>query len=171
MALDTTYTSPTYNAYSSIATMDDAMAVIGVLINNTFWSALSDTVKESLIKLATRDINKYEWIGLQNPSIVVASMDWPRTDIDNVLTTEIPYDVIQRMACWISHNAKESTLGATGSVNSKSVGEVSISYNATTAGSISQLDSCSDYASEYLDKSVYSSIGGIGSVSKRRGPA
>ena len=170
MALDTTYTSATYNAYSSLEDMNAAMTEFGLLSDNTFWSSLTDPDKEGLIKLATKEINNHEWTGTQNTGIVVVSMDWPRTGIDNVEDTEIPSEIIERMACWISHNAKQSTLNTTGSINSKSVGEVSVSYNSSSVGSVNQSDPCSSYASQYLERSSKTSFGGVGSISKRRGP-
>lgn len=166
--LDTDYTSPTYDSYSDLPTMEDAISNVGLLLDNTFWGTLDEPTKEGLIKLATRDINKYDWKGEQNAAIIVASMLWPRTDIDNVGDTEIPYDLILRMACWISHNARQSTLGQTGAIESKSVGEVSVSYSTSNVGNVNQNDPCSDYGSEYMESNT--SFGGVGSVSKRRGP-
>ena len=166
MALDTLYTSTGYNAYSSVADMDTAMAEVGALYKNTFWTTQTDPIKEALIKAATKAMNKLDWIGTQNIGIVVLSMDWPRTDVEGIGVTEIPEDLVLRMACWITHNAAASSLSKGKNVASKSVGEVSLTY--TGAGSIDDTSSCDTYASQYL--ASLSAFGGIGNVGLHRFP-
>lgn len=166
MALDILYTSAGYNAYTDIAGMDLAMLEVGALYKNTFWSSQTDPVKEALIKAATKAMNKLDWLGTQNTSIVVSSMDWPRIDIEGVGATEIPEDLKLRMACWITHNAASSTLSKGKNVASKSVGDVSITYRG--AGSIEDTSSCDAYGSQYL--ASLTSFGGIGSVGLHRLP-
>ena len=166
MALDTLYTSTGYNAYSSIADMDTAMAEVGALYKNTFWATQEDQAKEALIKASTKAMNKLDWKGEQNAATVVLSMDWPRTDVEGVGETEIPEDLVLRMACWITHNAAASSLSKGKNVASKSVGEVSLTY--TGAGSVDDTSACDTYASQYL--ASLSAFGGIGSVGMQRFP-
>jgi len=170
MALDTLYTSATYNAFTDVAGMDAIMTEFSVLMDNSFWTALADPAKEQLIIFATSNENTKDWIGERNENIVVTEMEWPRTGIDTVSDTVVPTAVIRSMACWISQNAVGSALNTagTGDVASRSVGEVNVSYNAGSSGSINSAESaCSGYASEYLYSS--GSLSGVGSVRKTRG--
>lgn len=166
MALDTLYTSASYNAFTDIAGMDAAMVEVGVMYKNTFWASQTDPQKEALIKMATKSMNKLTWQGVQNPAIVVAIMSWPRTDIEGVGATEIPEDLVLRMACWITHNAAASSLSKGKNVASKSVGEVSVTYKGS--GSVDDTSACDSYASQYLVS--LTALGGIGSVGLHRFP-
>lgn len=168
MALDIIYTSAGYNAYTDIAGMDSAMTEVGALHKTAFWASLGDPVKEALIKASTKAMNKIAWLGERNTSIVVPSMQWPRTDIEGVTETEIPEDLVLRMACWITYNASASALSKGQNVSSKSVGEVSVTYKAS--GSVSDTNACDDYASQYIDALQTSAFGGIGTVGLHRIP-
>lgn len=167
MALDTTYTSATYNAFTTILEMDAAMAELGLFFKNTFWAALTDIDKEALIKVASREVSKLDWQGTPTQGILVSSLTWPRTDVPNVGTEEIPYDLQLRMGCWVIHNSLASPLASdTANVKSKSVGDVSVTYD--TSGKVNAFSPCDGYAAEYLMPSSY--LGGLGTVGMRRNP-
>lgn len=169
MALDTLYTSPTYNGFISVLDMNDVMTDLGVLMKTSFWAPLSEASKEALIKASSRALSKLDWKGSPNPSIVVSDLTWPRIDIDGAEPTQIPYDLQLRMGCWIVHNAVASPLAApAGNIASKSVGDVSVTYNTAGAGSISTSSSCDSYATAYLNTATH--LGGLGTLGLRRNP-
>jgi len=127
MAIDTLYTSATYNAFTTALEMDDIMTALGVIFNASFWTALDAPSKEALIKASTRYINTLDWLGDQNTDIVVSSMKWPRTNLDGAEDTIVPYEIQLRAGCWIIHNATANGNGSgnkkAGSMKSKNVGE------------------------------------------------
>lgn len=171
MAIDTLYTSATYNAYTTVLEMDDIMANLGVLFNASFWTALDAPTKEALIKASTRYINTLDWLGDQNLDIVVPSMKWPRINLDGAEDTVVPYEIQLRAGCWIIHNATANGNGSgnkkAGSMKSKNVGEVSIQYETEAdlikATSLSATNPCEGYGQEFLAGNELSfGIGGVG---------
>lgn len=175
MAIDTLYTSAGYNAFATEEQMDAIMVDLGVTFTATFWASLDTPNKEALIKASTRYINTMEWLGDQNPDIAVASMDWPRIDLDGAEDTVVPEEIMLRMGCWIIHNATAngngSGNGKADGVTNKSVGDVSLTYE-TRAESIEAtnlaIDPCATYAKDFLADSELSF--GIGGVGKKRRP-
>lgn len=170
MALDTDYTSATYDAFSTILEMDAVMAELGVLFTATFWSSLQTADKEALIKASTRYINTLRWKGEQNPDIQVATMQFPRIELEGATDTEVPHEVMLRMGCWIIHNATANGNGSgnisAGAMKSKNVGDVSITYETNAdlikASTTVALDPCETYAKMFiLEDSLSFGIGGV----------
>ena len=174
MALDIDYTSPLYNAFCDVATMDSAMIDLGVLYTATFWADLDAPNKEALIKASTRNINSLVWKGDQNPDILVPTMLYPRINLDGAEDTVIPEEIILRMGCWIIHNATAngngSGNGKAGAVKAKNVGGVNITYETKAdlikASNSVATDPCENYAQNFIY--VPSMSFGIGGVSKQR---
>ena len=170
MALDTTYTSPTYDSFFTVVEMDEYIQAVKFTHGgDASWLSKSESDKEILIKSAVRYINSLKWHGTQNPDIVVLAMLWPR-DPYGVVT---PDEIGLAMACNILRtlNAGGESLAAIGAVKSKKVGDVQITYE-TGGGATSAVQSgaipCADmYAITYL---LGRSSGGIGNVGLNRIP-
>lgn len=139
MALDTVYTSPTYNSFFSIA---EITAFINIKIiyfpNDGNWSQLTDTDKEKYILAAVEWINKIKWKGNRHSGIVVPIMSWPREGIyfitgEEAVNTTTPNSIGRAMACYILHilhgSMSQTAAQATGAIKSKTVGKVSIQYD------------------------------------------
>jgi len=176
MAIDTLYTSAGYNAFATVVQMDAIMVDLGVTLTATFWASLTEPTKEALTKASTREINTLDWLGDQNPDIVVASMDWPRINLDGAEDTVVPEEIMLRMGCWIIHNATANGNGGgngkAGNVSSRNVGDVSISYESSAdiikASTMLASGPCDTYAKQFLADTELSF--GIGGVGKTRRP-
>ena len=181
MALDTLYTSPTYDAYSDVATMDTAITNIVLLGGGTDggWSTLDATGKETFIKHATKNVDGMNFKGTRNVDIVEPNRTQPRDGLYFPDGSEVPDDVVQPeivnyMACFIvgtmvsNENASTNTAG----IKKKKVGDVEIEYLSSdqSANFITDVDTC---ASKQLPSDWYISelvLGGIGTVGMTRIP-
>jgi len=165
MALDTLYTSATYDSFFTVVEMDEFIQEIKFSHGgDQKWLALSEEEKENLTKSAVRYINSNVWAGTQNILIIVKTMLWPRDPYGD--TT--PNDIGLAMACHILRtlNGGGESLAAIGAVKKKKVGNVEIEYE-TGGGATSAVQSgskpCADeYAHYYLISKTSGGIGGVG---------
>lgn len=179
MALDTIYTSATYNAYSDIPTMDNAIALIASeRADDAGWSAKSDTDKEYLIINATKYTDTLEWYGLKNPDIIVPQRTQPREylfypDGTPVDSTIIAPEIIDLMACSIMAVLKAIGEDSNSSpIKKQKVGDVEVEFAVSSAsgGYITDQENC---PARYLPKDWFENIlelGGIGRVGLKRLP-
>jgi len=181
MALDTDYTSPTYDAYSDIATMDTTIGIIVIIGGGTDggWSSLDVAGKEAFIKASTYDVDKYNWNGDRNTLIVEPYRTHPRSGLIQPDGSEAPDDVVQSqiiemMACWIvaTMNDNANATINTAGIKKKKVGDVEIEYLSSdqSANFITDVEQC---ASKHIPSAWYVSalvLGGIGTIGMTRTP-
>jgi len=166
MALDTTYTSPTYDSFFTVAEMDDyVQAVKFQQGGDQKWLALSETDKEILTKSAVSYINGLTWEGTQNVDIVVLTMLWPRDPYGTVTPDEIGY----AMACYMLRtiNVGSTSNAAIGAIKKKKVAGVEVEYETggaiAAATQIHVLSCAEQYAELYLiPLRLSGGIGGVG---------
>lgn len=186
MALDTTYTSATFNTYITEAEADTLVGNQEILNGSIGWSSLPAGSKEVHILNAVREVNAKDWAGARSAGIIVTNMEFPRSgltykDGSAVPDTLIPEDIKSLTACyiykWIKTGGSGQSTAVIGAVKSKSVGGVTIQYetgggSSTTTTLTTDEDAC---LSGYIDDSwigggATTSLAGIGSVGKTRGP-
>ena len=165
MALDTLYTSPTYNSFFSVAEMSGFIQRIKWTHGgDAAWLALSLADQESIILGSVNYINGHQWIGTLNSAVIVTTMTWPRDPYG----TTTPSDIGLASACWILNSlnglGQGGSTAAIGAIKKRKVGDVSIEYETGGGGSgaIEEKTCAEKYAGLYLILEVAS--GGIGGV-------
>lgn len=95
MALDTDFTSATYNSYVSVAEADVLIAALGPFFTTDKWDALDSLEKEAVILQATRGLNSFAFQGALNQLVISPfNMQWPRSGVHFCNGIEIPSDQI-----------------------------------------------------------------------------
>jgi len=164
MALDTVYTSSTYNSFFTEVEIEEYIQQVKFSHGGEAnWQALSPEDKESVILASVNYVNGEDWLGSQNADIVVSYMDWPRDPYGDAT----PDDIGLTSACWILNTLNGNDQGgsvAIGAIKKKVVGGVTIEYETgSTLPAADSSQTCAEqYASDYLNIVVLS--GGIGSV-------
>jgi len=181
MALDTDFTSPTYDAYADIATMDAIISAQVIVGGGTDggWSNLDVASKEVMIKASTAFIDTLDWYGERNELIVEPYRTQPRSGLYYPDNSIVPDDVIQQpitgtMGCWIiatMNSNADSTTNASG-IKKKKVGDVEIEYLTSDKSGVilTDVEKC---PASHLPDGWYRStlvLGGIGSVGLSRFP-
>ena len=81
MAVDNTYTSATFEAYITAAECDTLVDALAGFVDSSVYDGLSTAKKENLIKYATRELNRFDFVGAVSGDIVAGDMKWPRTGV------------------------------------------------------------------------------------------
>lgn len=181
MALDTDYTSPTYDAYATVATMDSFISAQVIVGGGTDggWSTMDEPTKEVMVKASTDYADTINWEGTTNVDIVEPYRTQPRDNLYYPNGTVVPADVVQQpviamMACWIIatlNDNSSSTTNASG-IKKKKVGDVEIEYLVSDQSDafITAIDQCpaKHLPEEWFTSSVV--LGAFGTVGMSRFP-
>jgi len=68
------------DAYTDVATADLYHAT---RLNVAKWSGASTADKESALKMATRQLERYDWVGEKTDDLAANSLRWPRSYVYN----------------------------------------------------------------------------------------
>lgn len=170
MALDTDYTSPTYNSYYTIVEIDALVAALDGVRDVSKWPNQSDVQKESLILAATRDANTFCFPG-DLSSAVKTNMAWPRRGAYYTNGVAIPENTIPKeMGDYIAYRVCERIDNQDGSASSaaqnikrQKLGDLEQEFFQTTDGSSASTD-VNDVPSADVIDPITCGAGGNGST-------
>ena len=181
--MDTTISSPTYDSFFTVSEMDAYIEKQALLFtDDQGWSVLTDTQKELYILLTVDYINGFSWDGTRNATIVVSTMQWPRSGLNHPSGEAIdgsvtPDQIGLASACYILSimSGNVTTPGADiGAIKSKKVGDVTIQYEtgSNSSSSTAEIDDDNPCITKNIPTEWLGSIssGGIGYVGLARMP-
>ena len=183
MIFDTIPSSPTFNAYSEVATIDSEMDYLELVNGSTGWQDLEESAKQAHIINASKSLCKHEFAGELSPIVVTNEcMVFPRTGLEYHNGTPVSDDVVpdevhDYIACfiytWIDTGKSISGGSTVGMVRKKKVDKVEIEYE-TGSGDILDTSSSDTCLEESIPEAwiadTMTTLGGVGTVPKVRTP-
>ena len=183
MTFDYDYTSPGYNSYSDVPTVDGHMEFLEAVNGTIGWDEMDEITKQAHIVNASASLGNYDFQGTLNPLVITPkNMQFPRSGLEfsngnPVPSDEVPFQVKEYVACfvyvWISGGTSiGNNTQKTGLVSKKKVDEVEVWYDNDTDTQIFDYENnkcLDDYIpGNWITGSL--SIGGVGSIRKIRTP-
>ena len=136
MAIDNNYTSATYDGYITVSECDTLTSGLDGFRDLTAYGTLSSTQKENLIKYATREANRLNFVGSVVADVIAQDMQWPRNAVyylndELVSITAIP-DFVKRFTAFRVLELIENQLTATNdpakAIKKVKIGELETEY-------------------------------------------
>lgn len=184
MQLDIVWNSPTYNAYATVAEIDELIAAYSVEYGSDFgWSALLEdldqTQKSDMIIRASWALFSTKFRGTKNAAIVPAAykLHFPRSglkypgggDVPEIMPGEVdpraPNEIRQYVALWCLQSLYKKTTDVNGSLKSKTVEDVTETYGTAQRDfTVDALNPILAIPVEWLVSQSTLGFGGVGSI-------
>jgi hypothetical protein len=175
------YTAPDYNAYATVAEIDDLMAYYDTIEGeNVGWGNLDTTAKEHHIVNASERMGDVAFAGTLSPDVITTRpMHWPRTGVkypngQPVPDNEVPQEIKAATACIIRAALRgeyRSGNAALGMVKKKKVDDIEIEFETGNTGAVLEEDPTDTCVSDTIPKGWITETGadlGMGSIPLRR---
>lgn len=167
MAVDTTYTSATYDGYIDASECTTLVNALDGMRSLDKYNELSTTQIENLIKYASREANGFKFSGTVVADVVAADMQWPRSGVyyqngEVVSATAIP-DFIKRFTAYrvleLADNPITGTYEPEQAIKRQKLEGLEVEYQdnngATPSTSITRLPAFKEIAPYVLSAALY----------------